>query len=370
MISFLEKEIENIPVINEDKRYWFIRTYGGETFENYYDNKYVGLGINNVPVNLIKDARVIVKSPASFTEEDNAYEILEDTKGNDVMENRSAFIRLWEHINQNTSYHFGEATKAAVQLVNFENNIKIGDTVIIPSKNSSQIAIGTIESDVFSVRTPATFYFKNETHQYPIRRRRVKWERLIDKKDLQGDFRGITSRQGLTNIDYFKDIIDGTSKGLYIRNAHAYLTLKINQDQEINAFVLNRFLSGLTYFYQEFCKESGREIDENLTIKIRLQSKGKMGIIGTIVVGVAGISGMLHLGNRPDVRMEMGTYHSINASDSYMDFYNQFINHSPERIQKAEEFNTSMQQLKAMNYLDSLPATEHDSSDETEIVGE
>ena len=40
----LEQIINNIPVINEDQNYWFIRTDGGDNYDVFRDNNFVAIG--------------------------------------------------------------------------------------------------------------------------------------------------------------------------------------------------------------------------------------------------------------------------------------------------------------------------------------
>lgn len=334
---------EDIPVVNENKRYWFIRTYRGEAFSDYYDKDYVGLGINDVPTQLIKSV-----NPDDLTNLRNLHNFL----------------------NNNTSYKDGAATRAARQLIEFENIVKVGDTIVIPSKNSTRLAIGTVTSDVYAVRNTGTFYFENELHHYPQRRRKVEWDRKVFKDDLQGDLRPlIASQNGLTNADSFADTIDGTVKSLYIKDKHIYLTLKINQDEDINAFVLNRFLTGLTYFYQEYCKENGEEVNEDLTIKIKLQSKGKVAMRAFGMAGLIGLAGMVALSNNNEVEIDFGKVKVKGKSDGLIQSVSNFLDKRQERRIEWEKFNDSMQRLKAKPYTDSL-RTDQNLADSVKKEGE
>ena len=329
-------EFQGVPTISEEKQYWFIRTYSGETFRNYYANNYVGLGVNNVPQSLIKSS---------------------DFKG------------LYTFLDKNTSYKNGAATKMVRELISFEHEMKIGDTVIIPSRNSHELAIGTVESDVYLVENKGTFTFRGRPEPYPEKRRRIKWEKIVYRDDLNGDLRGLTSsHHGLTNANAYADTIEGTIDSLYIKNAHAYFTLKINQDEAINAFVLSRFLNGLTYFYQEWCIEKGYEVNEDLTIKIQLQSRGKVAIRALGIGAVIAIASMIVLSDNNEVKMDMGRVKVEGKSTGLLKSYSNFLDAKQERQIKWQEFQDSMQHLKAMRYDDSLKS-EKEVSDNMQAKG-
>src|SRR5205085_2454018 len=109
-----EQNYSGVPVIDADKQYWFVRTYSGELFEDFYTKNYVGLGVNNVPQKLIANAN---------------------------SKNLNQLQSLQDYIDKNTDYKKGAATKLAREFVSFQHEIKKGDTVIMPSRNSSRLAI-------------------------------------------------------------------------------------------------------------------------------------------------------------------------------------------------------------------------------------
>jgi restriction system protein len=328
----------HIPVINEGKQYWFVRTYGGEIFPTYYSEGYIGLGVNEVPQSLIKIAA----------------------------DNPSGVYELNKFIHNNTRYKNGAATKVGRELINFEHDIKIGDTIVIPSKNSTELAIGTVTSDVYFVNKPRAFKFRDRVEHLPQKRRHVKWERVIYRDDLNGDLKNlIGSHHGLTNANGYADVIEGTVDSLYIKNDHAYLTLKVNQDEDINAFVLSRFLNDLTYFYQEFCLETGQEIDEDLVIKIKLQSKGKLALKAFCVAGVVGIAGLVALSSDSEVKLEIGKVKVEGKSKGFLKSLTDFLDAKQERAERYERFQDSMKELKAMRYDDSLKKSEEEIRNNT-----
>lgn len=345
---------ENVPVVDENKRYWFIRTYSGALFNNYYEGGYVGLGINNIPSKLIK--------PYS-------------------QENMTPLKELYLYLNANTEYKDGAATQAAKQLISFDHDINIGDTIVIPNKHSQMLAIGTVVGDVYSTGKIARFSVGDEIHEYPQRRRKVKWEKKIYKKDLQGSLSGlIGSHHGLTNADKYSEVIDGTLLSLYIKDEQAYFTLKINQDDDINAFVLNRFLTSLTYFYNEFCKENGIDPNENLSIKIKLQSKGKVALKALAVAGLIGVSGLVTLSDNMEVKAgyKNGSFNVEGHSDGFLNSLSNFLDKNQERKMQMMIFKDSLDQLHAMRYTDSLKHVNdsndlkavNDSTDKANEVGE
>lgn len=321
MDKILQTEVGKVRRVDDKKRYWFIRTYSGEAYEDYLSKEYVGLGLNNIPFKLIESV-----SP----------------------EDQSSFRELQSYIEDNTHYKKGSATNWANQLIAFNHEISIGDTVIIPSKNSESLAIGTIKSNVFLVADPPAIMVKGKTQLLPEKRRRVKWERTLNKEDLQGDLRNLlASHQGVTNADNFSETIEGTLNSLFIKDGHAYLVIQIKQDEDINAFAFSRFLNGLTFFYKEFCKEHGIEDNEDLTIKIKVQSKGKTVLKALSYSAVIALAGLLILSNNSEVKADLNNMKVEGKSDGFLESLSDFLDRNQKRRMEWELFKDSIEQIKA-----------------------
>lgn len=322
-ISF-EKEIQRVKRVTENKRYWFIRTYGGEAFDDYTKKGYVGLGLNNVPFKYIKDV-----------------ENLKDVETQN-------FKRLQNFIDANTDYKKGEATKWAKQLYTFVHEISIGDTVVIPNKNSETLAFGTIMSDIYFIKNPGKIFHRDKEEHLPEKRFEVKWEKEIRRDDLQGDLKGLmASHQGITNADNYADFIEGAMESIFIRNDQMYLVLQMGKDEDINAFHLNRFFNGLTYFYNEFCREAGVEENEDLSVKIKLQSKGKTILKAVVYAGVIGIAGILALSNDTELKVEIGGVKVEGKSKGGLKSLTEFLDANQKRKIEYQKFKDSVEALQA-----------------------
>ncbi len=210
----IEKYIEKIRVIESDRNYWFIRSYGGAIFPDFIESGYVGIGFNKVPLKHIKEAN----------------------------ENKENFNKLKEFIENNTEYENGEATKWANQLVRFYHKVKKDDLIITPSQDSHTFKIGVVKSDVYLVDDKRTFEHKNNFKRYPEKRRKVDWKVEVSKSQIQRDLIGITStHQAITDVNKYADGLESFISEIYIRQDGAYLTLRVEQDEDINAYAFRDF---------------------------------------------------------------------------------------------------------------------------------
>lgn len=321
-----QKHIEDVRIVDADRNYWFIRTYGGETYKDFLENNYVGIGLNNVPYQLIQNA------------------------GN--RKDTDAIMQLKNFIEKNTEYDGGVATRWANQLINFQHQVKRGDLVIIPEKNSNFYNIGVVESDVYVTDDNRTFYHNDKYEKFPDKRRNVTWKRYLTKEQIKRDLKGISSsHQALIKVNKYADSLEAYISNIYIKENKAYLTLRVGQEEDINAFAFRNFLNGLTYFYEEFCKEKGYKNNEELYIKIKVQSKGKLALKSIFTTGVLALGGLVLLSSNSEFKAEIGNSKFEFKSDGLLKSISDFLNESQERKIKFLEFSKSIDTLKVKQEL-------------------
>lgn len=302
-----------INVIPEGRRYWFVRTFGGALFDYYYDTGKVGILGNTVPIEYIKNA------PHDVT----------------------TFSSLQGYVHENMyPENTGEATKLANQLVDFYHNMKVDDIVLMPSANSNYIAFGLVTSG-FKEREQIrsdTFLHRDKELPYPTKTREVKWLKIMRKHEVVGDLRNLLiSQMGLTKADNYADFIESNLSTFFVKDDTYYSTLCIdlNEEEELNAFDLYRYLEALTTLYEDYCHRNNIPYNEDLFLKIKVQSPGnliwkikdvvdyagtKAGKIGKslAIAGLGAIAGgfttiimMSIVGSDPNLEMEKnsdGTY--------------------------------------------------------------
>lgn len=270
---------ENIREIPSTRRYWFVRTFGGKLFEYYYASKTVGLLANDVPLEMIKNAP-----------HDNV-----------------TFSTLKSHIERNMYRdNPGEATKLANQLVDFYHNMKVDDIVMMPTGNSDFIAFGRVTSNIKErKKSQGTFDYKDTVLQYPTKYHEIEWLTIKRKSDILGDFRPLLSSQsGLTNANKYGEFVESNISSFFEKDEYYYFSLfvDLNNDQELNAFDLFRYLEAVTKLYKHYCAANDIEYNEDLFLKIKIQSQGSniwKWVKTAGAVGIVGILGMSVFGSDP-----------------------------------------------------------------------
>lgn len=320
-----EQVLENVRVVDTNRNYWFIRSYSGKLYNEYYENGFIGLGLNSIPYEFIKVAARI---------------------------DQPTFDQLRNSIKRNYDFKEGTVTSWANQLINFEHAVKPGDMIIMPDEGSSQYAFGIVESSTYLTKDERTFVFEGKFEPMPEKRRKVKWLKEIDKTDLNDDFRSLSSNHSaISYANPYRETIEGQLSSLYIIEDRIYFTIKINQDEDINAFAFNDFLSGLTYFYKEYCEANGFEDNEQLYLKIKMQSKGKMSLNGLIVGGIVFVATLFALSDNTELKAELGKYKFDFKSDGLLKSLSNQSNYDKdkdlERKIRYEKWRDSIDRVKA-----------------------
>ncbi len=229
------------PIDVAEHNYWFLRTQGGEYFEEFYMNDYIAMGWDDVPCK-------------------------EESERTD---------KLKEDLKQ----HYGQPTRVLNQVYRFCKEMKKGDVVIIPSSGSANLAFGRIlEDDIFEYKITDE---EKEENKCPYKRRRkIEWLKvgrrsMIDPK-LFAFFR---NQQALANANEYAEFIERAINPFYIKDGIAHLNLSVNVIQSPKATDIPYFILGLNEQMLNMAKELGINTKEPET-RINVQSQGIIEYIG------------------------------------------------------------------------------------------
>lgn len=195
-----EELLEEIALVPDERNYWFIRTDGGENYDAFYTNQFIGIGWNEInPKDLLEKSEIEIKKRISIANNYNT-----DTKGGRT-----------------------KATAAYHKLKRFEG-LKKNDLVIIPSRSSSRLAFGIIkDSKIYIEPEPmdGCDYFK---------RRKVIWQDQLPLSQLDPIFyKIIQSRHAISNIDKYANFIDNCITDLYKKQDNVHFILEVTNEGAI-----------------------------------------------------------------------------------------------------------------------------------------
>jgi len=242
-----------IPIINDFVNYWFIRTSGGDNFENFYFGNYVAIGWDEFDdLNMLK-------------------EVSHDTLKNQI-----------ENI-------YPEDTKpgsAASQIQRFVNEVKIGDYILIPGTNCDRIAFGVITSDVFlyepTEQDKLDAIFDGIEPAF-LKRRNVAWfaDGPFTRNELDPLLLPIIYSYGtIVNANPYSDFINRTLYNSYYRDGQLHSIFNVTKRKNIQAYDLCSFINTIFESLDIYSKLMDCEVDhKELSIKASINSPGPIEII-------------------------------------------------------------------------------------------
>lgn len=241
-------ELFSIPIIDKNRKYWFVRTEGGDYYEEFKNDNYIAIGWDEYKHKYLFDCE-----PG----DENELSIKEEIKERYKTERPGTIFNT---------------------LKRFMLEMSEGDIVFIPSKNSDTITFGEITSDMY-IHSLTSEDIDEDRCEY-IKRRTVKWSKSIERKNLDVNFYKIfQSHHTIVNADKYDFIIDRTLESFYIKNDLTHLTLYVGTDDPISGkslFNLQKFIFDSKYFDSS-----------NTNIKINVQSRGIIELIDPSTVNLA-----------------------------------------------------------------------------------
>lgn len=241
----IDELVKNVAEISTKIDYWFIRTEYGKYFETFYENGFVAIGWNEITLEELKD--------------ENSTEQL-----------RKKIIKL-EKLDPFKPSTKGKVTTIINKLKNFIN-LKKGDIIIIPSRNSSRYAFGIVESGQVIIENEKS----NNCSFY--KRKKVKWITAKNIDDLDPNFyRMRITQHTISKVDRYSEYIDNVIKKLYRKNDNTHFVLDIKTNKDINVNSLVSLIDNIQLLIKEINKSFSldEQIDEN-SIRLNLQSPGQI----------------------------------------------------------------------------------------------
>lgn len=246
MITDEQKELLSKLIANMDseKHYWFLRTMGGNFFEEFYNDGFVAIGYDEI---LMKNLRDL---PERDDEARAMLKVLLDTRNRDLT--------------------LAQTAKAAGQILKFYREMNKGDVVVIPGYQSKYFAFGIVESELYEDN------MEHSEGQCPfIKKRRIKWLKRVGRSQLDSKFLlGLGNQQTMSCIDSYAEFIDRKIQQLYTKGDKTYLILRVNQDKGLtwDDFC---FIADLGDLFKGISEKNGVDVDlTKIDMRINVQSPG------------------------------------------------------------------------------------------------
>lgn len=296
----------NIPIIRDDVNYWFVRTSGGENFENFYFGNYIAIGwdkLNN----------------------------LSDIEAETLDTLKSHVEKLYPDESKPGS--------TASQIIRFVREMKPGDYVLIPGANCDRIAFGIITSQAYVYEPTQQEKFDaifDDTEINFLKRRNVEWitSAPFERSELDPLLIPIIYSYGtIVNANPYSTFINRTIYDLYYRSGELHSIFNITKNDNISAYEFNDFISNIFYALDAYSDISGFEVNKReLSIKVSINSPGPVEIITGATSMFIFLSGLSLFLNGAKVNL---TYNIFNIASGEI-----HIN-SPGILERIKKLNNS-----------------------------
>lgn len=256
------KEIaKQLPSVNSDRNYWFVRTDGGQYYDDFVKKGMIAIGWDEITKTDIEDA----------------------TKSERLgILDRDASIGILGNVIKKRDKKNNRANYAASQILSFSKNIKTNDIVLIPSYNSSKITFGQVlESEIINVKVSIT---ENDYTTCPwVKRKKVKWQETLTRDELDPNlYKLMYTHHAITEAKYYGEYIDRVINSFYIKDNKAHFLLSVTSTNEIDAKEFFLMGADSLELLEEFCIYANIERNKAdvINVKVNLQSPGEIILTG------------------------------------------------------------------------------------------
>ena len=242
----IEEILNRVDNVKPESNYWFVRTDYGKYFDEFVENRYIAIGWDFLSLFELKN------------------------KNEDYI--RTKIIKE-EKINVST---FGGKVKVSTiyNKISTFISLKKDDVVVIPSKNSDELAFGRIVDD---------YAYEDENAKEFRKRHKVEWFALKSMRDLNPIFFKVKSNQHtISNITDYAPHIDRVMGRLFKKNDKTHFVLNIESPEDIKYDDLEILMRNIKTLVGNINDKFG--FNDNLDefyVKISLQSKGSLELIKT-----------------------------------------------------------------------------------------
>lgn len=290
------KEFAN--TIESERRYWLVRTMGGDYYKEFVQEDFIAIGYNEITLNDLKQLPSL-----EHTAKNTLSEIFDNRLG--IKKEKSSYI--------------------ISQILRFYREIKVGDVVIVPGRNSHFASFGIVVSDMYE---DVKNLHKADSCQF-TKRKKIDWRIHQNKFRLNPNLQLMfNTRHIISDVDGYASYIDSLMNDFYIKDDEAHLVLRIKTENEIST---EQFFA----FYQvfnivdKFCKEQNiDETTKDIILKIQMESPGDVrlssksiliiSLVGLTILAICG-GGLTFKVEKIGLDFDLSTKGGINLYNEYLD---------------------------------------------------
>lgn len=220
-------DIFNIPVASDSQQVWFIRTSGGDYYDDFRFNNYVAIGWDKIPTDWIVRKQFIPKEKGTW-----AFD------GSNMDKPKQCITLTEKEFKNKVSDLYPDEKRPGLvygQLNTFYNVMQVGDWIVIPSKSTQDLTIGILGEilyeDIKERKTiPDNEYAKcGYTHK-----RSVIWQRELPASYDIYLQKSLRAQQTISNITDISGLVFRHLYPVYVVKNEVRVTFQKTTDGELN----------------------------------------------------------------------------------------------------------------------------------------
>lgn len=300
----IEDFLRSCPSIPEETNYWFVRTDGGKLHYDFKDSNRVGVAYSEVSM---KDLDI---NPEVESEVDTLKKKIE--------------LKYPEH---------GRPSLIYTQLIRFKFEVKKGDIVLIPSRNTKTISIGIVESDEIE-EVEIQFKVNKETVKETFKTRKVKWFKTVLRSSCNPKlYQLFYSHHTIANATDYSEFINLLIYDFYEMDGVYHLAIRVKSNRDINAVELFSTLTEFLEFLDLGLKELELDGDLNdISSKMNINSPGYIEFLSSYpFIGILSILVIAVVGGKLEIKTLKGFDLKLGTKKPLIQLINEFLNDREKR---------------------------------------
>lgn len=248
----LREIVSEIPIINPNRNYWFIRTEGGLFYNKFIHHNVIAIGYNEISTDKVSEVIKTARRPKKA---------------------------LMDYIKKSHP-SIKRPGLAASQLLRFITEIRQGDVVVIPGINSTELSFGIVTaSSTINYDFPIE---ENQVNCNYSKAKSVEWVKTVRRSTLNPELYSMFfARQTIVNGQDYAAYIDSTINDIYTKNGKTHLVVRVTRNQGIYAHHLFNLGLQLLEVTDQFLQENQISEDtEKVEVKTHLNSPGFFELAG------------------------------------------------------------------------------------------
>lgn len=256
----IEKLSDFVKTENRQCRYWMVRTNSGAYFDLFVKDGYVALSRNDIPYNMLYEAKMQYDDNQNFIVQ-KVKKLIKESPNIDI-----------------SNYDERSLSLAVSQVYKFVYEVQKDDIVIIPSEKSDKICIGlfTEEHLADSQQTNGDFVYT----------RKVKWLKQLEKRFFDPFFYKLfTSHHAICDVSPYQEYIERCIRSQFVINDESHYVIALTSEK-IKARHLFKFGDLILELFEDYINSESLDFDINsIDTSINLNSPGRIDFKSNVKIG-------------------------------------------------------------------------------------